>query len=444
MQRPGAAAGGPLVRNLTLAAVATLLIWSAFRLGAAARIALTTTLVMSSILVFGTEGALGLAEQARQANVQARLTALTGIPFDRRTLAELVYDLRRSGVNAVPSIVPETILRQSLPATKSSAAWHETFFPLAGVSNRPSIELCNEDGQYRQYLSDEHGFSNGSTSWSGGPHDVVLIGDSFTHGYCVDVEASYAGQLRARWPGALNLGIGGDGPLSELATLTEYAAELRPRVVVWEYFENDMADLASERQYPLLMRYLEPEFSQGLSARQAEIDAAVGPWIERMWAAGDGQSVATPFSVRQVLTLFNLRQRAASLLRGRNEVADPHAQLDLFRAILHQARDRVQAWGGRLYFVFVPRWQRFFQPRALVGSDVREEILTAARSLGLTVVDLEPFVRNHPQMVKLFTRFDIAPSHFSPLGYALMANQVAAAVEKDAARATPGSSAHDR
>ena len=45
------------------------------------------------------------------------------------------------------------------------------------------------------------------------PADVVLIGDSFTNGYCVPDDSSLAGALRRRWPRTLNLGTGGSGPL---------------------------------------------------------------------------------------------------------------------------------------------------------------------------------------------------------------------------------------
>jgi hypothetical protein len=67
-----------------------------------------------------------------------------------------------------------------------------------------------------------------------------------------------------------------------LATLKEYAESLRPKVVLWFYFEgNDLKDLSNERRSPLLSRYLEPnEFSQRLSSRQDEIDRALGGYLD--------------------------------------------------------------------------------------------------------------------------------------------------------------------
>ena len=88
--------------------------------------------------------------------------------------------------------------------------------------------------------------------------------------------------IRQRYPGTLNLGIEGNGPLVMLATLKEYAAVVRPKVVLWFYFEgNDLADLKKERQSPLLNRYLKTnESSQELFSRQPEVDRALSNYLE--------------------------------------------------------------------------------------------------------------------------------------------------------------------
>lgn len=49
-------------------------------------------------------------------------------------------------------------------------------------------------------------------------------------------------------PRTLNLGMGGIGPLHELAILKEYGSVVRPKVVLWVYYEgNDLADLSHEK-----------------------------------------------------------------------------------------------------------------------------------------------------------------------------------------------------
>ena len=141
-------------------------------------------------------------------------------------------------------------------------AFRATVFPLAGVASRPTVQPCEERGYHPVYQSDEHGFLNPPGLWSAVPADLVLIGDSFVHGYCVEPGQTIAALLRRRWPRVFNLGSGGSGPLSELATLTgdEGARRLIARYPAHGLEVDDpgvlvdvdtLADLASVRQASL-------------------------------------------------------------------------------------------------------------------------------------------------------------------------------------------------
>ena len=54
--------------------------------------------------------------------------------------------------------------------------------------------------------------------------EYLLVGDSFTQGACVNETDTISGNLRKmiNSGGVLNLGYGGNGPLTEYATLREY------------------------------------------------------------------------------------------------------------------------------------------------------------------------------------------------------------------------------
>src|SRR5262249_55402503 len=145
--------------------------------------------------------------------------------------------------------------------------------------------LCNESGSYVSYESDEHGFNNPRGLWTQGSVKIVALGDSFTHGYCVADDKNFIALVRRVHPGTVNLGMAGDGPLLMLATFREYVRVVKPRVVLWFYFEgNDLADLVHERTSTILTRYLEDGFSQNLIDRQIEIDKALSDDIGRQEA----------------------------------------------------------------------------------------------------------------------------------------------------------------
>jgi hypothetical protein len=153
--------------------------------------------------------------------------------------------------------------------------------PLGGVANKVTV-LCNESGGWITYTSDEHGFNNPTGIWQSGQIDIAALGDSFTQGYCVPREKSFVGLIRQAYPATLNLGMAANGPIYMLATLQEYLPRFKPKVVLWFYFEgNDLVELQIEKKSGLLMGYLRNGLTQGLVARQKDIDQALTNYIER-------------------------------------------------------------------------------------------------------------------------------------------------------------------
>ena len=63
--------------------------------------------------------------------------------------------------------------------------------------------------------------------------------------------------------------------------------------------------------------------------------------------------------------------------------------MDLFREILSQAKRRVDAWGGQLYFVYLPEWARYNDYTSW-GKSERSSVLTMVESLGIPIVDIDP------------------------------------------------------
>ena len=208
--------------------------------------------------------------------------------------------------------------------------------------------------------------ANGSLSerraqlWNN-PVDIATIGDSFTEGFCVDSDKGFVALVRKRHPGTLNLGKTGDGPLTELATLTEYLSPPQPKIVLWFYYEgNDLRDLMFEEESPLLMSYLRENFSQRLSNYQGSIDGALAAF------AAEQERLETPNrldAVKSVAKLSHLRSRLGMDLGSYEQppaVTDP--AIELLGEILSVASKRTAAWGGKFYFVYLPCRERFADP----------------------------------------------------------------------------------
>lgn len=364
-------------------------------------------------------------EWAVKEGPHARAARLAGMPFDARTRFEVVYDLREAGVEAYPAFFASYWIEG-----RGNLVWQEDIYPLNGISEARTV-YCNESGAYSTYLSDEHGFTNPTGLYVPGTVDVALIGDSFTQGACLQCGENIGDRFRQAGTQTVNFGLGGNGPLSELATIREFVAPLEPQWVLWMYYEgNDLDNLENERDNHMLMRYLNGPFSQDLYHRQDEIDRVLKRYVEaefRLRVRGRGQG-----ALSRITTFYHLRGLShRSVMRG---VAGPAARLSLnppftlFAEVLREAEATVSQWGGRLVFVYLPEFDRYELDDANSGLHRhRQRVLETARRLDLQVIDVHASFRDHPNPQSLFP-FEIH-GHYNAEGADLVARTTLAAVE---------------
>jgi lysophospholipase L1-like esterase len=236
----------------------------------------------------------------------------------------------------------------------------------------------------------------------------------------------------------LNLGSNGIGPLFELAILKEYAYFLKPHVVLWCYFEgNDLEDLQTEKASPLLMRYAEHDFTQGLLSIQTDLAQALTAYLDRAYNARRPLSVSGLQSrVENVLKFSAIRLRLGlnyGLSRAdRREASE--ADMNLFRTVLSEAQTFVRSWGGSLYFIYLPAWPRY-AGQGRIDND-RERVLTTVNSLEIPVIDVHGTFQAQSDPLAAFPfRLD---SHYNELGHRLVAEAILQSL-RHGAEVTPSS-----
>ena len=94
--------------------------------------------------------------------------------YDTRSRIELYEDLRKLDYDVTLTVSPQNHFNSS-----------NSYFPLSGISNMQTIH-CNENGYYSTYESDRYGFNNPDEEWESSEIEYLLVGDSFTHGACVN------------------------------------------------------------------------------------------------------------------------------------------------------------------------------------------------------------------------------------------------------------------
>jgi len=361
--------------------------------------------------------------------------------FDTRSRLEVVLDMRAHGVMAYPDVFPMVLFAPSSGEHIRSvlAGQRGEFLPVAGMGMTTTV-FCNESGEYIVYESDEHGFHNPRGIWERRPAEIVALGDSYTHGVCVPSEKGFVAVIRAQHPATVNLGVNSHGPLTSLATLKEYGPTLKPKLVLWFYYEgNDLRDLDGwEKNSPLLMKYVSSPFSQHLFERQPEIDQALRGYLDTAIAQATSpapvpfEAIVKLHHLRQALQSFYERRPVeqglpAELLKHLSQRGAPAAaeDLQLFERILAEARTTAETWNGRLVFVYLPTWERYRIPE--LASKDRDRVLGIARRLNLHVVDLHPVFATHPDPMALFPFRRYA--HYNEAGHRLVGEEVLKHIE---------------
>ena len=361
----------------------------------------------------------------------AALAKAWGTPVDSRLTAEVLDALRQTHPDGVPVITSSNqlfVTGSDGSITSAIEVDGREVIPLGTVSNRFTV-LCNENGQWIYYQSDPHGFNNPTGVWVSGPVEIAAVGDSFTHGYCVPPEQNFVALIRDRHPATLNLGIAGDGPLLMLATLTEYLTSLKPKVVLWFYFEgNDLIDLRNENKSAVLRSYLTDGHTQALLRQQDEIDRAMVGEIPRLRAEGERlrtQRLNRPLAEKLInfAKLSTLRQQLGLVggLEAGSMAPVERANMELFRDVLLQARTRVERWGGRLVFVYLPDWDRYAGNTTMLAAK-RGDVIDTARSLGIPVIDTVDAFLAHGDPLSLFPFR--RPGHYNAAGHRIVAEVV--------------------
>ena len=205
-----------------------------------------------------------------------RAACKNGDKIDERDRRDVVVDLRKTDRNWFPAVPANAYLENRLAASDGARV-----VPLGGVANAQVVG-CNDSGYFSTFTTDEYGFNNPHDAWEGrSSKKVFFVGDSFTQGDCRRQGESIVDRIRAVVPGVINLGSGGNGPLLELAGIREYVTSGDVAQVVWMYTEaNDLEDLDRDIRNEVLVKYLEPQFSQGLRERRDDVNGIVRRYVE--------------------------------------------------------------------------------------------------------------------------------------------------------------------
>ena len=340
--------------------------------------------------------------------------------YDKRDKINVIEDLRKEGIDAYLKYVP--ILLSESNGIRSESG---NVFPLAGISNSTTV-LLNESGFYPVIETDEHGFNNPKGLYKD-DIDILIIGDSYAEGDGVNSKDNIAAFLRNDGLKVISLGQNGNGPLIEYASLREYGKYLKPKIVLWLYFVNDLGDLKIELNSSILKNYLSNEnFTQNLINRQEELDLIIKNYLNTKTISRkkeienlNNKIPGEIFKLKNIQSLLNIIPEI--YIESRGDVPKKE-----FEKILSNSKKLTENWGGKMYLVYLPSYFAFASKNE---NRFYSYILKTASENNIPTIDMYNVFLENLNPLDLFSLQ--MNSHYNPRGYNLVAQNILERLERE-------------
>lgn len=354
---------------------------------------------------------------------------MAGIRFDSRSIPEIAEAEEKKGKDAFQNL--GSVSFWGIHSRKNLKYKDKRYIPLTNLSEKTIIN-CNENGKYHVYESDEIGFNNPMGDFL--KANTLLIGDSYTQGACVDRESNFSNILK-KHDLIANLGVGGNGPISNLAVIREFFPFLKAKNIIYFHFEgNDITDLKLELDDEIMNLYLsDAKFSQNYLIEKNNIDNALSASLKKeLWEYQEklNKSRSEQFLQLGIINYFlrKMLNPPKVLPESGKEKLDIKVEpkmLEAFEKTLLQMNDVVKR-KGNLYFVYLPEYARY-------KVDYRNEYYNSVKEIvernKIQFIDVTELFNQRKNPLEYFP-YELN-GHYNESGYEAVSNFVAKKIYKN-------------
>ena len=353
-------------------------------------------------------------DRSNQLQKRIKIAKQLGKKFDERTKIEFLNELRKKNRNSNLSYNPSIILKEFSKNKKIA-----DLLPLSGLSKTLIVD-CNESGTFSTFKSDRYGFNNLDSIYEKKGKKVILIGDSFVQGQCVNQKNTIAYKLNEKGYNTISLGLAGNGPLLELAILKEYGLKLNPSKIIWFFFENDIRDLEKNSKSEILKMYMHSDYTQENIKRQKEIDV--------FWKKYEKKKIKEK-KVKKKNILKKI-ERAIFLKSYKDFVFDSFEKeyieyknintknIEEFIKIINLSKKISEETDAKFYFVYLP----FYKSILYKEPESKKEILNKIKKLNINYFDFQEELKKFKDPLNFFPLK--IEGHYTDKGYELIAEKI--------------------
>ena len=284
---------------------------------------------------------------------------------------------------------------------------------LGGKSKIKNL-YCNENGYYSFFYSDRFGFRNNDDLWNENLIDIILVGDSFGLNACVNKDHTIVenvikkdGKLKI-----INLSWDGNGPLSNYASLIEYANDKNFKKLIWFYFPNDFENLNQEKKNRILKKYIDNDFfSQNLKTKQIKINSSIDKLIKKSHEnfLRERQNKKHKSNIINFLKLQKLRSKVS--YSGKIQY-----DLNLLKKIFQKTKNYTDRNDIELTVIYLPD---FYEVKNNKDSQKKLILFSILDELNIKHLDFFEYVKKVKNPLSIFPFEKLG--HYNESGYKLLA-----------------------
>lgn len=335
---------------------------------------------------------------------------IQNIFYDKIKKKNVYQDLREKSPNKNISISIGT----------SNHLDEKNLFPLANSSNSLILH-CNENGFWSTYNSDRYGFNNNDKIWEANKIDILITGDSFIEGACVDTRkdgiATNLKNLSKK--NIMNLGIGASGILSHYARIIEYSASYRFEKILFFITEKDFEKDYFKEKNSKLSKYLTSGWKQNLKIKQNQINSLLKEKIEFSFKEQNTENKNLNYDLVDFIKLYKLRfffirDKFNFNFKKKDEMKNLEK---IFLNIKELHPD------SELIVIFLPRYENYdgyFKKKQIKEF---ENIKFLLKKLNISYNDLHQEIFLNEEEPKKNFPFEL-PGHYNAIGYSKISNYI--------------------
>jgi peptidoglycan/LPS O-acetylase OafA/YrhL len=358
--------------------------------------------------------------------------------------------IRTSSVAGCAALCLAFVLEISLwrIAPLETAAWGElpalTKHETRGYGLKPNLDLRLKYNNYDYQLkTNSLGLVGPDVKLERDPSSlrILVLGDAFSMPEGVEYEKSYPAILQrslvkdrqSKSVEVISAGVTGYGPRESLAQIRELAPELKPDIVIYQFFVNEFGEVVLDSDFRRQAIGLDPS---GSIEQQIFLSTQLYSWSERIGS-----------SIREQLTGYpdEWRYRKALLhyLRAGENPFYTHERVSLVERFVGEIKDVVDKHGARLVLMYVPAAaavtapenMEYFPRQVDVTNPKRFDINRPRRliheiggRLGIPILDLSDALKSNKQQPVYFPE----SWHWNEEGHRVAAQEIVSFLKNEA------------